>query len=273
MDFPAELIELVAEYLPNHQQYKCLSLSRNWFKSVHRAMYKVIYIKNRHQFKLFLQIIEKKGHLVRQVYFTKCKSATTIPPQWIYYIARKYPQMQEFDIEALDSATTAFHTYKKAVYSPLQPAIPSAKEIHTLFSVLISSCPGLRKLQIDSVTGRRYMTGAFFDTLATHNHLKEIKLKQSTYNLVSRDQFFDLLVTRGQQVISGLGTEVIGTDLHISNILDPLSHFTRLTELVLCCGHPYFDCDCSVDAGSCLTSPSDLLTSCYTKVKTIMHIL
>ncbi|CEP08863.1 hypothetical protein [Parasitella parasitica] len=421
MGFPAELIELIAEYLPNHQQYKCLTLSRSWFKSVHRAMYKVIYIKNRHQFKLFFQIVEKKGHMVRQVYFSTCESKSknivgitsfeldqlatycpymeildfdqklwkysklpsigkwncirqlptfnihtmsilpsmgsyrlkrlslhgelvstlfdqkqsslikllgnipnlqqlyinskqsksheiqvslqemesihlaapsltdlelsgsfkfimeyksqaktldamqqiapthikclkltaTIPPQWIYYIARKYPRMQEFDIEALDSATTAFHTYKKASYPSAQLTVPSAKEVHFLFSVLINSCPELRKLEIDSTTGRRYMTETFFDTLTTHKQLKEIKLKHSTYNLVSRDQFFDLLVTKGQQVISGLGTEVIGTDLHISNILDPLSRFTRLTELVLCCGHPYFDCDINIVLGGC----------------------
>jgi hypothetical protein len=420
MDFPAELIELIAEYLPNHQQYKCLTFSRSWFESVQRAMYKVIHIKNRNQFKLFIQTIKKKGYLVRQLYLSSDKSTSkkivgitsfeldqlamycpymeildfdqeiwkysklpskewkclrqlptlniytaptltwnshhkltqlklhgelvsslfdqqqaslirllinipqlqqlymnskqnkshviqvslqdiesihtaaplltdlelsgsfkftmdytsqsdilelmqqitqssiknlklkaTIPPQWIYYIAKKYPQLQEFDIEILDSTMTAYHTYKKISCSTFQPSIPSDKEIQTLFSMLLHCCPRLRKIELDSVTGKMYMTEAFFDTLITHKHLKEIKMKSSTYNLVSRDHFFDLLVSRGQHVITGLGTEVIGTDLHISNILDPLSHFTKLTELVLCCGHPYFDCDINMVLNGC----------------------
>lgn len=420
MDFPAELIELIAEYLPNHQQYKCLTFSRSWFESVQRAMYKVIHIKNRHQFKLFIQIIKEKGYLVRQLYLSNDKSTSkkivgitsseldqlatycpyieildfdqelwkysklpskkwkyirqlptfnihtiptftwsnhykltqlrlhgelvsslfdqqqsslirllinvphlqqlhmnskqnkshliqvslqdfesihtaapfltdlelsgsfkfnmdyasqsdtlelmqqitqssiknlklkaTIPPQWIYYIVKKYPQLQELDMEVLDSTMTAYHTYKKGAFSSLQPSIPSVKEIQMLFSMLLHCCPRLRKIELDSVTGKMYMTGAFFDTLTTHKCLKEIKMKNSTYNLVSRDQFFDLLVSRGQHVITGLGTEVVGTDLHISNILDPLSHFTKLTELILCCGHPYFDCDINVVLNGC----------------------
>lgn len=423
MRLPAEIIELIADYLPNDEQYKCLTLCRQWFESVHRAMYKVIHIKNRHQFRLLFQIIETKGHLVRQLYLSTSKSANkkvvgitsfeldqlatycpymeildfdqkvwkysklpstgkwndirrfpafnieimpslaqinnyrltelslqgelvstlfdqqqsalirlltnvphlqqlylnskqnkshlihvslqdmesihtaapyltdlelsgsfkftmdytsqsdtlecmryitqtcirhlklkaTIPPQWIYYIARKYPQLQDFDMEVLDSTMTAFHTTYKKSFSQnyQQPSIPSAKEVQSLFSMLLQCCAGLRKMQIDSVAGKMYMTEAFFDTLATHEHLKEIKMKNSTYNLVSRDQFFDLLATRGQHIITGLGTEAIGTDIHISTIVDPLSHFTKLTELVLCCGHPYFDCDINVVLSGC----------------------
>ncbi|KAK4521128.1 uncharacterized protein ATC70_013072 [Mucor velutinosus] len=427
MKLPAEIIELIAGHLPNDDQYKCLTLSKPWFESVHRAMYKVIHIKNRHQFRRFFQIIQAKGHLVRQLHLSNSKSANkkivgitsleldqlatycpymeilefdqkvwkysrmpstarwhdmrqlpalnintvlslphinyskltqlslqgelvstlfdqqqsalirlltniphlqhlylnskqnkshvihvslqdmesihratphltdlelngsfnltmdytspsdtldstqhltqtrirhlklkaTIPPQWIYYMARKYPHLHELDLEVLDSTMTAFHTttYKKNASSQhqLQPhlAIPSAKEVQFLFSMLLQCCPQLRKMQIDSVTGKMYMTEAFFDTLATHKHLKEIKMKHSTYNLVSRDQFFNLLAARGQHVITGLGTEVIGTDTHIANIVDPLSHFTKLTELVLCCGHPYFDCDIRAVLSGC----------------------
>ncbi|KAL9537989.1 hypothetical protein MBANPS3_011292 [Mucor bainieri] len=454
MQLPAEIIELIAGHLPNDQQYKCLTLSKSWCESVHRAMYKVIHIKSRYQFRRFLEIIQIKGHLVRQLYLssknssssssggggvesannkvvgitsleldqlaTHCpymeilefdqkvwkyskwplpsKAATvawqdmrqlptftmdtmpslphmnyarltqlalqgqlvstlldqqqqqpsalisllthiphlqrlylnskqnkshvihmalqdmeslhtaaplltdlelsgsfkltmdytsvsdtlecmqhitptrirhlklkaTLPPQWIYYMARKYPQLHELDLEVLDATMTAFHPaaaattigyYKKTASSsshPHQmPSIPSAKEIESLFSMLLRCCPQLRKMHIDSVTGKMYMTDAFFDTLATHKHLKEIKMKQSTYNLVSRDQFFDLLAARGQHVITGLGTEVVGSDVHIADIVDPLSHFTKLTELVLCCGHPYFDCDISVVLNGC----------------------
>ncbi|GAN09605.1 hypothetical protein MAM1_0277c09135 [Mucor ambiguus] len=431
MELPAEIIELIAGHLPNDEQYKCLTLSKLWFESVHRAMYKVIRINNRHQFRRFFQIIQTKGHLVRQLYLSNSESANkkvvgitsleldqlatycpymvilefdqkvwkysklppstatwhdmrrlpafnmdtmpslshmnytkltqlslqgelvstlcgqqqsalirlltniphlqhlclnskqnkshvihmslqdmesihtaaphltdlelsgsfkftmdytslsdtldcmqyiaqtrirylklkaTIPPQWIYYMVRKYPDLLELDLEVLDSAMTAFHTtttsYKKNASSSSShqhqlQSIPSAKEVQVLFSMLLQCCPRLRKMQIDSVTGKMYMTEAFFDTLATHKNLKEIKMKHSTYNLVSRNQFFDLLAARGRHVITGLGTEVLGTDIHIANIVDPLSHFTKLTELVLCCGHPYFDCDISVVLSGC----------------------
>ncbi|KAL0137397.1 hypothetical protein V8B55DRAFT_1527938 [Mucor lusitanicus] len=440
MKLPAEIIELIAGHLPNDEQYKCLTLSKAWFESVHRAMYKVIHIKNRHQFRRFFQIIPNKGHLVRQLFLANSESANkkvvgitsleldqlatycpymeilefdqkvwnytkmpstaatrwhdmrrlpawtmdtmpslphmncakltqlslqgqlvstlfdqqqqqqqqsfalirllsniphlqhlclnskqnkshvirvslqdmesmhtaaphlthlelsgsfklamdytsssdvldcmqhitpatrmrrlklkaTIPPQWIYYMARKYPHLHELDLEVLDATMTAFHhttTYKKSASSSssshshlLQPTIPSAKEIQSLFPMLLQCCPRLRKMQIDSATGKMYMTEAFFDTLATHTHLKEIKMKHSTYNLVSRDQFFDLLAARGKHVVTGLGTEVMGTDMHIAAIVDPLSRFTQLTELVLCCGHPYFDCDIRVVLSGC----------------------
>ncbi|KAI9467798.1 MAG: hypothetical protein EXX96DRAFT_533167 [Benjaminiella poitrasii] len=396
--FPPELIEAIALLLPNNQQFNCLTVSKSWYESVHRALYRIIQVKHRRNFKLLLKLINcqpRYGLLVRQIYFNKSnpivgittqeleqlsihcpfleildfdKSVwkyikyssvnkhqlkripplnihapllfllenpfylyrltqltlfgelvsrlfghsqkrlisilsntpelrkltinskqlkshtiyvsyqlleaihTSLPklmdleiagsfrfnvqntdlalglihstkvrrlkikanlllPQWIYYIARKYPLLEELDMELVASNATFFSHW-----------IPSTEEVQQLFSMLLGYCSYLRKIQLDSATAKIYLTSAFFERSKSHNTLREIKMKSLPYNLVSRDQFFDLLVKYGQQLVTGLGTEVIGTDMHISTILAPLSSFTKLTELILCCGHPCFDC-------------------------------
>lgn len=159
-----------------------------------------------------------------------------LAPHWIYYFAYKYPHLQNIDFELMNDT--------KAI------AMPKNK-IQKLFSVLLDSCPQLRKIELDSLSAKTYFTSDFFDTADKHG-LKEIKMKDLPYCLVSRqDDFFDFVVNRGKKWISGLGTEVIGSDLHITRILQPLAKLERLTELVLCCGHPYFDCELDLVLDHC----------------------
>lgn len=162
----------------------------------------------------------------------------TLPPQWIYYFAQKYPQLQEMDLELVNDLKP--------------PAVMDKKEIQSLFSVLLKSCPRLRKIEMDSSSAKTYMTSSFFDATKDHK-LEEIKMKKSPYNLVTREnsEFYDLLTSRGSNLISGLGTEVNGSDLSISSILSPLSHFTKLAELTLCCGYPSFDCEIDLALEQC----------------------
>jgi hypothetical protein len=169
--------------------------------------------------------------------FTLLKA--TLPPQWIYYFAQKYPNLQEMDLELINDMKPSL--------------IMDKKEIQSLFSILLKSCLRLRKIEMDNNSAKTYMTHSFFNIAAQTSALKEIKLKNSPYNLVTRENsdFFDLLTSRGSNLISGLGTEVNGSDLSISCILSPLSHLTQLTELVLCCGHIYFDCELDLVLEQC----------------------
>ncbi|KAI8047623.1 hypothetical protein BDF21DRAFT_405016 [Thamnidium elegans] len=160
-----------------------------------------------------------------------------LAPHWIYYFAYKYPHLQQIDFELMNDTKSI--------------AIMPKKEIQKLFSVLLDHCPNLCKIELDSQSAKTYMTSDFFDTADKHG-LKEIKMKGLPYCLVSRqDDFFDLLVNRGRRWISGLGTEVIESDLHIRRILQPLAKIHMLTELVLCCGHPYFDCELDLVLDHC----------------------
>lgn len=159
--------------------------------------------------------------------------ATSISPQWIYYFAYKYPNLETLDLELT-----------------LLPQ--KQKEVDKSFSFLLKSCPNLNKIELDSSSAKTLMTKEFFDIADQHQHLKEIKMKDLVYNLVSRqDGFFDLLVKRGKRWISGLGTEVIESDLTIRHILESLVTLNQLTDLVLCCGHPYFDCELDLILDHC----------------------
>lgn len=250
----------------NSQQHKSHVIHVSLFdmESIHAAAPHLVDLELSGSFKLTMDYTSRSDTLdfmqhMTQTRIARLKLKATIPPQWIYYMARKYPELLELDLQMLDATMTVFHNtttpYKKDASSQYQlqpPTIPSsAKEIQSLFLMLLQCCPRLRTMHLDSVTGKMYMTDAFFDAVATHKQLRDIKMKHSTYNLVSRGQFFDLLAARGQHLITGLGTEVMETDVHIATIVDPLSHFTRLTELVLCCGHPYFDCDIQVVLSGC----------------------
>ncbi|KAI7906849.1 uncharacterized protein BX663DRAFT_427145 [Cokeromyces recurvatus] len=170
--------------------------------------------------------IQNGDGLLGFIYPTKVRrlklKANLLPPQWIYYIAQKYPQLEELDLEVMNTADnlTSYHQREGIQY---------------LFSLLLDHCLRLCKIQLDSRTATMYLTPFFFERSTSHKSLKEIKIKNIPYNLVSCEHvFFDTLVKYGQQLVTGLGTEFIDTN--------PLSHFTNLTELSLCCGYPYVDC-------------------------------
>ncbi|GAA5795147.1 hypothetical protein HPULCUR_000500 [Helicostylum pulchrum] len=180
-----------------------------------------------------VQVPPKKSNFMRRFSLN-----ALLAPHWIYYFAYKYPHLQHIDFELMNDTITTTKAMPK-------------KEIQKLFSVLLESCPNLNKIELDSLSAKTYMTSDFFDTADRHG-LKEIKMKDLPYCLVSRqDNFFDFIVNRGRRLISGLGTEVIESDLHITRILQPLAKLKRLTELVLCCGHPYFDCELDLVLDHC----------------------
>lgn len=167
-------------------------------------------------------------------------SKVTLPYQWIYYFAHKYPLLQELDFELVhnDADKKQLTDVKK-------------EEIQNLFSILSKSCPRLRKIELDSWSAKIYLTKQFFDGVT--NALKEIKLKSLPYNVVTRgsEGFFDLLIEEGRHLITSLATEVIGSDIDVTSITGSLSRLPQLNELELHCGHLYFNCEVDLILKAC----------------------
>ncbi|CAO3649103.1 unnamed protein product, partial [Mucor hiemalis] len=167
-------------------------------------------------------------------------SKVALAYQWIYYFAHKYPLLQELDFELVHNDAD-----KKKLTDVKR------EEIQNLFSILCKSCPRLRKIELDSLSAKIYLTKQFFDDVS--GALKEIKLKSLPYNVVTRgnDGFFDLLIERGCHLITSLATEVIGSDADITSIMDSLSTLPQLNELELHCGHLYFNCELDLILKAC----------------------
>ncbi|KAI8996763.1 hypothetical protein BDB01DRAFT_768390 [Pilobolus umbonatus] len=175
----------------------------------------------------------------------RLKIRGNIPARWVYYWGLKYPHLQEWDMDVnylLGSRNT----------DRLNTPPISASELEHLLSHLLIHCPQLRSIKLDSLTAGYYMTQSFFDTAQTHPSLKSIRLThQSPYNLIHRRSFFKLLSKNGHRFVTGLGTEVMGNDIHIDSMLGDLSVFKQLVDLVLCCGHPFYDCAINVILEQC----------------------
>jgi hypothetical protein len=148
-------------------------------------------------------------------------------------MANKYPQLQRLDMEAIPQPQN------KKLVSTVSSGT-TTNNAWLAFSMLLRCCPQLRQLELDSATAQFYLTPAFFILVQRHS-LCQIKIKDLPYHVLSRD-CLQVFANSGHDLITGLSAEVIATDLNIITVLQPLSRFSRLTDLVLCCGHPYFDC-------------------------------
>lgn len=71
MDFPAEILEIVATHLSRNDQYQGLFVCKNWYAPFCRSLYRHIEFKNRHQFKTWLHCSHHK-YLVRSIQFGHC---------------------------------------------------------------------------------------------------------------------------------------------------------------------------------------------------------
>jgi hypothetical protein len=67
MNFPAEIIEIIASYLSSTDQYQGLIVCKNWYQPFCRSLYQHIEFKNRHQLKKWFNCQHK--YLVRSVQF------------------------------------------------------------------------------------------------------------------------------------------------------------------------------------------------------------
>jgi hypothetical protein len=186
------------------------------------------------------------------------KLQATIPSPWIYYMAQKYPQLQRLNMEALPQPQDK----KPSLSTPTTATTNSACWV---FFMLLRCCPRLRQLELDSDTAQKYLTPTFFTLARTHGNLCQIHIKDLPYHVLSRDSL-QAFADSGCDLITGLSTEVIGTDLDITNILKPLSKLSQLTHLALCCGHPYFDCPLDLVLDQCPTLTSLTVRSAHLTV-------
>ncbi|KAI8984170.1 hypothetical protein BDF20DRAFT_833700 [Mycotypha africana] len=230
-------------------------------------------------------ISSQKYHRLRRL-----KLIASIPPTWFYYIGYKYPALEELDFDSI--ITPVVHEYqtlfKKLPSSSSRSTATIATnvimyfrqrliqhrldlsdlEIQSLFCHLLDCCPRLRKIELDSASAKTYITEQFFQKChaSSSRHschkLKEIKIKTDTsYNLINQREFFDLLVNHGQNLITGLGTEVIFNGGTIS--LSQLSSFSKLTDLVICCGHPTVECEIDLILSHCQKLEQLTIRSAY----------
>lgn len=168
------------------------------------------------------------------------KLQATIPSPWIYYMAHKYPRLQRLYMEELPQPQ-----YKK----PSAASGPTNNACLT-FSTLFRCCPQLRQIELDSASAQFYLTSAFFTLARTHSRLSQINIQDLPYHVLSRD-CLQRFANNGGDLITGLCAEVIETDVDITAVLEPLSKLSQLTNLILCCGHPYFDCAFDLVLDSC----------------------
>lgn len=120
MDFPAEIIEIIASYLSSNDQYQGLIVCKSWYQPFCRSLYRHIEFKNRHQLKKWFNCQHK--HLVRSIQFGRFE---------------KYNHYQQQD--SVDCATGATPLYSISV------GVTSNE-----LTMVLNGLPLLESMQFDS---------------------------------------------------------------------------------------------------------------------------
>ncbi|KAL9544879.1 hypothetical protein MBANPS3_007411 [Mucor bainieri] len=179
MDFPAEILEIIASHLPSKDQHQGLFVCKDWYAPFCRSLYRHIEFKHRPQFKIWLDSSSQYRHLVRSIQFGRHCANSNDP--------------QEQQQSKVDCVTGAMPLYSmevgvtsrelKAVLEQL-PLLESMQFDSRLWQYL-----NTRQLEKAAATSNRLLT---LPALDHPRQLSFIQSKRDMFQLHKKGLFLDI---------------------------------------------------------------------------------